>query len=267
MKLQKEGYNPMGGCAPMLVTMLILFGMIDVIYKPLTHIAHMSKEAISSIKEIAKAAGANIQGLQGEINALQIFNGNPDLFNALDPDVIDKMSSINMNFLGLNLGEIPKLAFTPLIIIPILSLILSFASTMISTKITEKNNPEMNMGSMKIMMYIAPLFSIYLSFILPAGIGFYWIVNYIFGIAQQLLLYKMYNPIKLREQAEAKFKNKIQTTAMVEDIINESADNAENSAPKESLSQKEINRRRLALARKLDAEKYGEEYIEDKDTD
>ena len=35
----------------------------------------------------------------------------------------------------------------------------------------------------------------------------------------------------------------------------------------EGLSQKEINRRRLAAARKRDAEKYGEEYVEVTDDD
>lgn len=35
----------------------------------------------------------------------------------------------------------------------------------------------------------------------------------------------------------------------------------------EKLTQKEINRRKLAAARKADAEKYGEEYHEDNDDD
>ena len=38
MKLQQEyGYNPMSGCLPMAIPFIILFGMIDVVYKPLTH--------------------------------------------------------------------------------------------------------------------------------------------------------------------------------------------------------------------------------------
>lgn len=37
MKLQQEhGYNPMGGCMPMLLTMLVLFGFLGVVYYPYT---------------------------------------------------------------------------------------------------------------------------------------------------------------------------------------------------------------------------------------
>ena len=41
----RENYNPMSGCTPMLIQFPILFGLIDVIYKPLTHIARLSAEA------------------------------------------------------------------------------------------------------------------------------------------------------------------------------------------------------------------------------
>ena len=45
----RENYNPMSGCTPMLIQFPILFGLIDVIYKPLTHIARLSAEAIAPL--------------------------------------------------------------------------------------------------------------------------------------------------------------------------------------------------------------------------
>ena len=51
MKLQQQGYKPMGGCGSMLLSFLILFGVIDVVYKPLTHIVHMNSSKISSVVE------------------------------------------------------------------------------------------------------------------------------------------------------------------------------------------------------------------------
>ena len=41
---QQEGVNPMGSCLPMFIQMFLLFGVIDVIYKPITHILNISKE-------------------------------------------------------------------------------------------------------------------------------------------------------------------------------------------------------------------------------
>lgn len=54
MKLQKEGYNPTGGCLPMILTFIILFGVIDVVYKPMTHMEHFSSENITAIVSSAK---------------------------------------------------------------------------------------------------------------------------------------------------------------------------------------------------------------------
>jgi YidC/Oxa1 family membrane protein insertase len=55
-KLQKEGYNPMGGCGPMILTMIILFGVLDVVYRPMTHIERLHKDTISEIVQLSKEA-------------------------------------------------------------------------------------------------------------------------------------------------------------------------------------------------------------------
>ena len=53
-KLQAQGYNPTGGCGPLVLTMLILFGVIDVVYKPMTHMEHLSSSDISSVISVAQ---------------------------------------------------------------------------------------------------------------------------------------------------------------------------------------------------------------------
>lgn len=60
-KLQKEGYNPMGGCGTMLLTFVLLFGVIDVVYKPMTHMEHLNwgdgnSNAIVTVVDRAKQA-------------------------------------------------------------------------------------------------------------------------------------------------------------------------------------------------------------------
>lgn len=384
MKLQQQGYNPMGGCAPIILTMVLLFGVIDVVYKPMTHMEHIGKEQIASIvreshdvetaavflnpkyaadrellitwyennkgenvikgelapitatlndknelegtisvslsdKEYikgviqfaikngsvkfsdtevyksfgdAKTALATVdsrygdydsqgafvasQMLQKELFALSAYKSNPTAFDTavVTPEISTKLTTLNdnMNFLGIPLGEVPTLGFNVLVLIPIFSLLLSLAQTIITQKISEKSNPAMAQvgGGMKVMLYAMPLFSLWIAFTVPAGVGFYWSISYAFGIVQTLLLNKMYNPEKLREQAEKEYKEqnknkKIEATATVSE-----PDPTDKFAYDENgnrLSQKEINRRRLAEARRQDAEKYGEEYIEVKDDD
>lgn len=49
VKLQQEyGYSPTAGCLPMLVNMLVLFGMVEVVYRPVQYILGIPKDAISA---------------------------------------------------------------------------------------------------------------------------------------------------------------------------------------------------------------------------
>lgn len=49
IKLQQEyGYSPTAGCLPMLVNMLVLFGMVEVVYRPVQYILGIPKDAISA---------------------------------------------------------------------------------------------------------------------------------------------------------------------------------------------------------------------------
>ena len=54
MKLyEEEHYNPASGCLPMLIQMPILFGLYDVIQRPITHLLRISGPVIDQATEIA----------------------------------------------------------------------------------------------------------------------------------------------------------------------------------------------------------------------
>lgn len=374
-KLQQQGYNPTGGCGPMVLTMLLLFGVIDVVYKPMTHMEHMASSDISGIVEIAtqteyaqiflndynakdkelvlayksgnkdemfisesdnraqlthefkddegyknaytekdpeaiskddrttfgeftqeqladllgdksrltqetknriSMVRGKYQGLQKELLSLQIFQVYPDCFydsSIISDGVKSQLANLseNMSFCGLDLGKTPKLEFDWLIIIPIISFLFSLGQTLLTQYFNKKNNPaaaEMGGASMKVMLYIMPLFSLWIAFSVPAGVGFYWAISYVFGIIQSLFIQKFYHPEKLKAEAEAKFnarKKEVTTTA----VITDAETGEEKTVTKtETVSQKELNRRKLAAARKADAEKYGEEdYDDDSDSE
>ena len=84
-------------------------------------------------------------------------------------------------------------------LIPILSAGTSILYTYISQKLNKKisgniQNPQSQ--SMNGMMYIMmPAMSLYFGFILPAGLGLYWISNNILMVLQEFLLTKLlYKP-------------------------------------------------------------------------
>ena len=183
----------------------------------------------------------------------------------------DNMAELNdkLEFLGIPLGKDPASDLGwPMILIPILAFVFSMAQTLISMKTMDTSAAGGNSGCMKATFFIMPIFSIVLVFTVPAGAGFYWTISYAFGILQTLLLNKVYSPAKLRAQAEAEYNERMKNAAKEEKRKKQAEDlNAVSEYEGEKLTQKEINRRKLAAARKADAEKYGEEYQEEDNDD
>lgn len=382
-KLQKEGYNPTGGCGTMMISMLILFGIIGVVYKPMTHMEHFKKAEINSIiqtaeqVDIAQAILAspddaeiilaykngdnaaitlvtskdengkktsnqvvfaddfdyntalsetvvtaeqlsvygdfdedqikaitsknsrlssdvknninkiannyyNEQSLYGELRALKTFENTNhrqlfELNDNISTDLMGRLENLleNMYFGPINLIDTPTFSWSPLLLIPFITLLFAYAQTFVQQYIQKKQNPQMAQmqnGSTMLMFYIMPLISVWISFSVPAGAGFYWALSYLFGLIQLVITAKFWPADKIRAEAKAKMEAAAAKAEQRATVIEVDADG--NTTEKtERLSQltqkelKELNRRKLEAARKADAEKYGEEYIESDDDD
>ena len=83
MKLQQEhGYNPMGGCLPMLLTMLVLFGFLGVVYSPVHYIFGVDNTAVKAACEAIGLATTNASTMQTAL-IQAIHNG-----AVIDPSII-----------------------------------------------------------------------------------------------------------------------------------------------------------------------------------
>ena len=102
---QRENYNPAGGCLPMLITFLVLFGLIDVIYKPMTHILGMSSDLIAQAQGIMEGLGVAFSHYSPQTSIITSVQANPEAYSALGQDFINAVQSFDLNFLGINLGE------------------------------------------------------------------------------------------------------------------------------------------------------------------
>lgn len=283
MKLyEKEGYNPMGGCAPMLIQFPILIGLIGVIYNPISYVLRFGTDVITSAKEIMTNIGMTVgTGYMEQISIIQAIKSDPSAFSSLGTDVVEKIQQFNMSFFGIDLGVTPTFDWNIYIILPILSGVTALLSSWISMKFSrtaEMTGSQMG-GMTKGMLLIMPLFSLFFAFSVAGGVVLYWIYTNLLMIVQTIVLYKVYTPEKLKEMAKADMKKKKQKkdarkAAMVlrtgeGEVVKDSVDLEEKTGvyKGEVLPLKEINRRRLADARRRDAEKYGEEYVEVTDED
>lgn len=291
MKLyESHGYNPMGGCLPSIIQVVLLFGVIYVVYDPLTHILRLPSETITALTDIVTAQLGN----QGVYNQLAVISAiqNPDQigwFSSISSDIISQIQNFDYTLFGIYLGSIPTWN-SLLVIIPILSGLTSFLTSFISMKMTPGMNQQS--GMMKGMMYGMPLFSLFIAFSVPVGVAVYWIAGNLLAIVQTVVLNKFYSPArykaeyeeqvrKVEEQKKAEREERRKRNGgkkLPEEIEEEkeAAAEAKRRAPatpdaekaaEAYMTSKELNRRRLAEARKRDAEKYGDEYVEVTDQD
>lgn len=274
MKLyEEEGYNPMASCLPMVLQMVVLFGIIDVVYKPLKHLLSIPADLITeATKLLGTTAGSSpelkivsiIQGTDTSL-AMDVFN------NVFSADQLQAIQDFNLSFLGLNLGGIPSMTW-PLILVPLLSGLTSLGVTIFSMRQQKKTGVmaegQQGMGMMKGMMYIMPVFSTWIAFSLPIGVGVYWIVGNVLSFVQSIILYTVYSPEKMKEQVEKEQANRKkkkpsryqQAMAAARQQSGEPAKATE--ALPETVDDGMTAAQRIALARKRMAEKYGDEYDE-----
>jgi YidC/Oxa1 family membrane protein insertase len=205
----KEGVSPMSGCATSLFPMIIMLGIYYAVVRPLSNVIHLSSQVINQLNMIPGVYMTQ-NNIYSEMNALKLFT-NPDNIAMLTQQGLPakELSEIHnlaggFNFLGLDLLSIPQTkGFTSaIIIIPILCLVTSLGSQILTTRLN--GNPMQNQqGCMKYMLYLLPLITVYISYIVPGAVGFYWIWSTIFGFVQTVLISKFYSAAHMNAKAEA----------------------------------------------------------------
>jgi len=155
MKLYKEhSINPLSSCFPMLIQMPVLFSMWFLI--------------------------------QGMANESLAYEGYVHINGVLQ--------AVNFNLFGLDLSAVPNFDMSAtfwgievLWIIPLLAGATTYLSSQIMQKFNSAAQPVTADGKnpMKSMMMFFPLFTVFIAFTFPAGVGLYWIISNLLMTAQQ----------------------------------------------------------------------------------
>ncbi len=181
---KEENVSMFGGCLPTLLLLPILLGLYGVVYKPLTYLM----DCKGHIAEIAEILGMEYSN---KVTELEIARNMVGRIAELKDAGFTKVFEMDFNFLWMNLSEMPS--FSPmnlLAILPIASGVTAFLSSWLSQKqnpMPPKPDGTPNTTG-KSMLYIMPLMSVWIGFMLPAGLTLYWIVNNILSAAQEPLL-------------------------------------------------------------------------------
>lgn len=249
MKFQQEsGFSMTAGCLPMAVNMLVIFGLIEVVYRPLQYIIRVPKEVINSAFELANIANTSI----AQNDLINAVKANPALFGDMFGDKLGEIVNFNFIFCGIDLSQMPQFGLNLAILLPILSVVTMILSQIITMKMSGQ---EMQ-GAMKWMPWMMSIMFGYFCFTVPVGFSLYYTVSNVLMLAQSMILKKKYDPEVMKAQVAAEIEAKRAEKKKKKQVTVKTDDGA---TVNKEVSEAELARIRLAKARELDAERYKDE--------
>ena len=225
MELYKsENMSPFSGCFSAIVQIILLFAVFYLVRSPLTYMKKIDDDIVNKYARIIRENDLSTNSAYPQIEIIREIdniknlkdqdNSNSEEQNVdlseIDDDELNSLY-INMDFLGLNLAQVPtRSSDWKSYIIPVLYVIVSIISMKITnpTKKQEKqDNPEENkdekaltkpeddfdpMAQMKKnMKMMFPIMYVAVALVAPLGLALYWLMNSLLMIIERLLLNKL----------------------------------------------------------------------------
>ena len=252
MKMQQEyGYSPTAGCLPMVVNMVVLFGIIEVVYRPLTYILHIDDSLITA----AATAGSIAKNYAQQSNIISaVLAGNSGVIGALGTPAVEMIKGFHVFWGNLNLVAMPtiSLAGWQTLVFPVLSVL-----TMIGSQLViQKTSGQQLQGSMKYTPWIMSAMFIFVGFTVPVGFSVYYTVSNLLMIIESLVARKIYDPEKMKQQIAEEIEEK-RKAKKAKKQVTVKTDSGEEL--KKDVTESELASLRLQRARELDAALYADE--------
>lgn len=213
----KENVNPMSGCLWSFLPLLLLIPLYSIIRQPLTYMMDMTADAVNAVAQVlgydlaanpgygelhlaAMITPENLAAVKAGLAdaARTLFAGKDDVINSVAAQA-GNLYAIDFNFLGLDLAQQPTFriwenwSLLGVNLLPVLSAGMSVVMSIVTQRTNRMSNP--NAGEQKsgfFMMYVfSPLMSLWIGYIMPAGLCIYWIVNSLLSMLQEFLAGKL----------------------------------------------------------------------------
>ena len=199
----QEHMSPFSGCLSSILQIIIIISMFMLVSNPLTYMKQLSND---KIKDYTKQVKEQNDG--ENINYIEIA-----IIKSLGKT--EKEVNLNMNFLGLDLSDVPSKNYkdVKVFIIPLLYVSTSILSMKLTTAMTEKKKKdeiikaekedeklvkvekkteeEDAMESMnRSMRYMMPIMTVSIALIAPLGLALYWFISNLLMILERLFVNK-----------------------------------------------------------------------------
>ncbi len=228
---QQEGATMgCGGCLWSLLPLLILLPLYQVVRQPIVYMLHETAETATALVEFVKTALPDLFNSGNEYysqliaapHLSELAAGIKEAGIAVSQRTLQ---GLNFTFLGIDLGAVPNInifswdkASWNLIgqlLIPLLSagqqiLQMQISQRMNNSVITNEKGvyddetakkSQANQSS-KMMMWIMPIFSLWIGLTVPVALSLYWLVGGLVRMVEDIILTKKYRKVYEAEDAE-----------------------------------------------------------------
>lgn len=219
---QRENFNPMSGCLPMLIQLPIIMLLYNIVVDPIQNVLGGSIGLANALKTFATASqaagglGMSLGSTNGTIEILSHLKNmdisslaNFELFTN-SGEVASAIEAMQANIPSFNIGSI-NFGLTPsfqgnylLLIVPVLTFVVYFASMKISKKFTyqpTQNEEAPGAGcSTKMMEFYMPVMSTFFCFMVPGAVGIYWVFRSVIMTLKQFIMSKVMPLPKFTEE-------------------------------------------------------------------
>ncbi len=202
----EEGVNPMGGCLWSMLPLFVLLPLYAIIRQPLKYMMGLSEDEILAVADkLDWVAAYGSDFVDTGYNQLYLASMiTEDTLSAVASAVGDAANvfAMNFDFFGMNLAMVPNwriwenftMANMGLVILVFISAATGFLFSMITMKTNKMTGASQNAqaeSTNKTMMYTMPLMSLWIGFIMPAGLCVYWIANNLLSMVQEQIAGRM----------------------------------------------------------------------------
>lgn len=198
---KRENMSPFSGCLSSILQIILILSVFYLVSSPLTYMKKIDSEVISNYtKQIEEERGERVNY--------------PEIAIIKEKGNIDENVNLNMEFLGLDLSDIPTQNYGDwkVYVIPVLYVFTSLISMRLTNNMTNTNKAENKveketkenkeekaneqeemMNEMnKQMRFMMPIMTVSIALIAPLGLALYWLVSNLLMIFERVVLNRFF---------------------------------------------------------------------------
>ena len=176
-------YNPFLDMVPLLLQISIVLGLVGVVYRPLSYVMSVGSETVDKLNNwLVNTLGVTDAGSTFQITIAEKLKAGFAPPADVASSEINSIIGFDMTFFGIDLGKAPSFKGDYiLLLIPVLAGLSAWLLCYAQNKLNVLQLAQNKLNKIITTVFMVA-FSTYFAFIVPCGVGLYWIFGNLFAI-------------------------------------------------------------------------------------